>query len=745
MDILEEKLNKLNEEQKNYVYDDSFIKDKTATSIIAFAGSGKSTSIICKVARMILVHNINPSEFFITTFTRNAGNELYEKLLEFIPEKIVKNMNIGTFHSIARNYYKLENDIIEIVQSEPDKYLYFFNDYLDRRDNKFKYIFIDEYQDINILQEEIIRKLYRSGKMLTVVGDPQQNIYAFRNTDNSFILNFTKNYKNSNVIYFTKNYRSNPNIIAFSNIILKYTNVKHDKYMESMSTFKPQKIIIKKYDNFNEELKQIKDFVDFLKGKEKPLENFCIVARNNKTLRLVEEYLVKYNIPVYYIESMNNNEEARENIQKIKNRVILCTVHATKGLEFEYVFLIETKEGIFPSFLSTDIEEERRLFYVACTRAKKTLTITYNVSGDFDSMSRFLHEVIHDNDSKDIITFNPSMEHINYSSVTNNHKNFTVTDILEGLNFKDYEHIKNNIYDFNEKNPEIFRINPKTPKTFNVFCKKKPKLLLTNINVIFGDFMENFICRTINKSKKKEITNFHYEMMALKYGKRFNVRDLDELDQRFNTNFNTFSKLELDDYNAALVDYKRIIKNIVAYQDNFSNCYKDFISDKQSSKIIFEILVVSLVKQITAGRTSLQYIINFNDEIKNPAKINRSDFDIYQEWLEELENKIIEFFKKYKSVEYSKRISDDETGLIGIIDVLVDDTVIEIKSFSNDSIDTKTFCQALIYSAILKRQGKIINNLIIYNPIYGKMYKWNVSKWKKYDDLIMFLRDKALG
>ena len=85
------------------------------------------------------------------------------------------------------------------------------------------------------------------------------------------------------------------------------------------------------------------------------------------------------------------------------NKVTLMTVHAAKGLEFSYVYIVGVEENLFPSQLSlntrSELEEERRLFYVALTRAKTKATLSYAVSrykwGNFVSCepSRFIEEL----------------------------------------------------------------------------------------------------------------------------------------------------------------------------------------------------------------------------------------------------------------------------------------------------------------------------------------------------------------
>jgi DNA helicase-2/ATP-dependent DNA helicase PcrA len=86
-----------------------------------------------------------------------------------------------------------------------------------------------------------------------------------------------------------------------------------------------------------------------------------------------------------------------------KNKVALMTIHAAKGLEFPYVYIVGLEENLFPSQMSltsrTDLEEERRLFYVALTRAEKKVTLSYSTTryrwGNliYSEPSRFIEEL----------------------------------------------------------------------------------------------------------------------------------------------------------------------------------------------------------------------------------------------------------------------------------------------------------------------------------------------------------------
>jgi DNA helicase II / ATP-dependent DNA helicase PcrA len=135
---------------------------------------------------------------------------------------------------------------------------------------------------------------------------------------------------------------------------------------------------VSKYDNLIELLNGVKDFVeDDTSESEKNLSSF-----------LQEVSLLT-----------DQDKKEDENADSVK----LMTIHASKGLEFPYVFVVGLEENLFPSHMAlqsrVDLEEERRLFYVASTRAEKKLTLTFaNTRFKYGNLlycepSRFLKEI----------------------------------------------------------------------------------------------------------------------------------------------------------------------------------------------------------------------------------------------------------------------------------------------------------------------------------------------------------------
>jgi len=435
-----------------------------------------------------------------------------------------------------------------------------FPDVLEKYQNKFKYILVDEYQDTNYSQYLIVKRLAAKNKNLCVVGDDAQSIYAFRGADIQNILNFKKDYPQYKLFKLEQNYRSSKVIVNAANSIIK-NNTKQIKKNVWTANEEGEKIrVIKTYSD-NEEGRFVSSDIFSIKQNEQANNlDFAILYRTNAQSRSFEESLRKLNIKyriygglsfyqrkeikdliAYFRLTANHNDEealkrvinypkrgigkgsldkvtiaARENdismwevlcnlpkygvavnagtgnkialftnmikafatkletssasdlaseigqasglsptlyadkspegvarydnVQELQNgikeftdksetdvflsdflldvalltdadnddeddndKVTLMTIHASKGLEFPYVYVVGMEESLFPSQMAlnsrTELEEERRLFYVAVTRAEKKCTLSYALSrykwGELSNCepSRFIEEI----------------------------------------------------------------------------------------------------------------------------------------------------------------------------------------------------------------------------------------------------------------------------------------------------------------------------------------------------------------
>jgi DNA helicase-2/ATP-dependent DNA helicase PcrA len=94
---------------------------------------------------------------------------------------------------------------------------------------RFKYVLVDEYQDINFAQYRFVRALAQQSGNLAVVGDDDQAIYGFRGADTSFILNFHKDFPDAIIIKLERNYRSSGNILRCANVVVEKNDSRRRK------------------------------------------------------------------------------------------------------------------------------------------------------------------------------------------------------------------------------------------------------------------------------------------------------------------------------------------------------------------------------------------------------------------------------------------------------------------------------------------------------------------------------------
>ncbi len=116
--------------------------------------------------------------------------------------------------------------------------------------SRFKYVLVDEYQDINFAQYRFVRALARKSGNLAVVGDDDQAIYGFRGADTSFILNFHKDFPEAKIIKLERNYRSSGNILKCANVVVEQNDSRRRK---ELWTDAPEGELIYHYMATNEE------------------------------------------------------------------------------------------------------------------------------------------------------------------------------------------------------------------------------------------------------------------------------------------------------------------------------------------------------------------------------------------------------------------------------------------------------------------------------------------------------------
>ena len=482
--------------------------------------SDDSLSIIKKIMKELNIdaNKYNPKA--IKNVISNNKNEIID------PEKYSLYVNTD-FDEIALEVYRKYEKSLKINNAvDFDNLLILplklFNNnpgVLQKYQEKYKYVFIDEYQDTNEPQYILSKMISAKYKNITVVGDADQAIFTWRGANYKNILNFEKDYKDAKVVLLEENYRSTKTILNAANNVIKNNKVRKEKNLWTQNEEGSKITYYKAFDEKDESNYVVNEIKKLIEKGVNP-KDICVLYRANAQSRTVEEAFltsnISYNIVgsyafynrkeikdlIAYLKLIYNNkddvsllrvinypkrgignkaienlaiksnvldkslyevidsgkeldfknmieeikkEESHltltelidmvldksgmkksledeksieadirlENLEEFKSiakameinegivsleelldklalvsdvseqkndnedKVTLMTMHAVKGLEYDYVFIVGVEEGLFPhsnSLESNDeLEEERRLCYVAITRAKKKL------------------------------------------------------------------------------------------------------------------------------------------------------------------------------------------------------------------------------------------------------------------------------------------------------------------------------------------------------------------------------------
>lgn len=170
-------------------------------------------------------------------------------------------------------------------------------DVLNKYQHRFKYVMVDEFQDTNLSQYLITKKLAAVHQNICVVGDDAQSIYAFRGADIQNILNFEKDYPDLFVVKLEQNYRSTKHIVNAANSIISKNKAQLKKEVWTQNDLGEPIELIKAASD-NEEGRIVASTI-FEERNNKKLDNsdFAILYRTNSQSRSLEEALRKMNIP----------------------------------------------------------------------------------------------------------------------------------------------------------------------------------------------------------------------------------------------------------------------------------------------------------------------------------------------------------------------------------------------------------------------------------------------------------------
>jgi DNA helicase-2/ATP-dependent DNA helicase PcrA len=161
----------------------------------------------------------------------------------------------------------------------------------------FRYILVDEYQDTNVAQYLIVKRLAEISKNITVVGDDAQSIYSFRGARIENILNFKKDYPNYSEYKLEQNYRSTQTIVNAANSLIAKNKKQLKKTCFSEGDIGEKIDIIKAFTDQEEGQLVASSIVDNIYGKQLVYSDIAILYRTNAQSRIFEDSLRKRNIP----------------------------------------------------------------------------------------------------------------------------------------------------------------------------------------------------------------------------------------------------------------------------------------------------------------------------------------------------------------------------------------------------------------------------------------------------------------
>ena len=359
------------------------------------------------------------TRYFLSDIEKIAVKVYYEY------EKVLKKNNVVDF-----------DDLLKLPV------LLFMNntDVLDKYQEKFKYILIDEYQDTNEVQYKLVKLLSSKYRNIFVVGDQNQAIYGFRQANYKNIVNFERDYSDAQVIVLNQNYRSTTTILNAANSVIKNNIHKKDvnlfselgegvkvKYLRSNDGLQESNIVIN----------EIKDLLDM--GYKK--DDIAIFYRTNAQSRIYEEAMLKNNLPYRVVGSFYFYKR-----KEIKDLISYLKLIANHDDDIALKRIInEPKRGIGAKTienLENEAEQSNTSIYKVIKSGKelefKNLIEELSKKSESLSLTELIDEVLNKTGMKDELTKIDSLDNelrlenlMEFRSITENFQNSTGSVNLE--------------------------------------------------------------------------------------------------------------------------------------------------------------------------------------------------------------------------------------------------------------------------------------------------------------------------
>lgn len=219
---------------------------------------------------------IEPSLFH----SSNCADELFAKIYEGY-EKQLRQNHLLDFDDMLVFCYELlkEREDIRVMWQ-----------------NRFQYILIDEFQDINKVQYEIVKLLTKNRRNLFIVGDDDQSVYRFRGARPEIMLGFERDFPGARRFELGINYRCSEEIVESARRLVSHNKKRFKKNLRAARGSKVP-VVYRQFDSVTEECNDIIQGIRFYQQKGKSFNDMAVIFRTNTQPRLLAGRLMEYNIP----------------------------------------------------------------------------------------------------------------------------------------------------------------------------------------------------------------------------------------------------------------------------------------------------------------------------------------------------------------------------------------------------------------------------------------------------------------
>jgi DNA helicase II / ATP-dependent DNA helicase PcrA len=456
--------------------------------------------------------------------------------------------------------------------------------------------------------------------------------------------------------------KENKNFFDTTNLIME---PKSKKLMKNLLDILKKVEEEYKNDNLEKLCSVIIEFLEPVIEKRAKIKDDLTHDEKVGDLHMLTSILIKINDLPNFLADIHLTEDVdvhKSFDQEKKEHILLTTIHGAKGLEFDYVFVIGASSDMLPSIKSTyyleeieDVEEERRLFYVATSRARKALEIT--LCYDYHFVTNYVYA-------------SPFIKELKTSLYTKKNIRFA-TRLYEG----DVTHIINN-YLLTCSSSKVYPYLKNLPNTY------------TSMYIGFAD-------EIVNKMKLQTVRGTFIDLLLTKM-----------IYTHYNDHINAISVPIYDRYN---IHKDNHYFNYIDPSNHWSDCLNtilriSILKTKLGSnyKQIYDIIAGE--KQIALYTQMEKAILNIVSLAIKEAKIKKNDTNAIQ-------------------LHFNLSLGN----IMGEADIVAGKTLIEIKASHECIATTKYLLQTIIYTALLEKKGIRIETIVLFNPVLGEMYTFNVG------------------